>query len=312
MRVACLALAILFATVRTWGYEVSVGSALAGPGTRVSVPVSVGGLQGVANVGVCVAYDPHVLKFVKAEKGSLASMLSDDFLVDEDSKSGTVSVSAFATGDLSDEANGSLANLVFDIREGTQGLYSEISVLDVRLGEKTGVKDVTVGNPIMVGGGMVRVMAVDSADRESMSMATTDRVRKMVAARLPMAATSLRVSGPKGKVDAIAALGIGPKLSVEGAVATAEYGEPLVQIIDFEPKTGRVRLKVMPSEGNSISAEPATECIRVYGTDDLAREMQLISSKSVDLSEYLKAESKGEATIYVDLKSNRFVSVRCQ
>jgi hypothetical protein len=49
------------------------------------------------------------------------------------------------------------------VRDGTAGLYSDIAISDVDLGEKTGVKDVTAGNPVTTVGGMVRVVGSDAA-----------------------------------------------------------------------------------------------------------------------------------------------------
>lgn len=306
-----MGLAVCLMSLGAYGYEVSVGTVIASPGGRVSVPVSFDSVRGAANAGVRIAYDPQILKFIRAEKGVLNAALADDFVVSEDAAAGTVAVSAFGTDDVATDVSGSLANLVFDVREGTQGLYSEIAVSDVRLGEKTGVKDIAVGNPVSASGGMVRVMAVNSVDGDAVTTATADRVRTLVSDRLPMAVTSLKVSGPKDKVDAIVALGISPKVSVDGASAVAEYSEPEVRITNFDPQTGLVKIKVTPGEGGRITAEPTVGCIQVYGTDDLARTMELISTKSIDLSEYLQSGTEGEATIAVDLEKSRFVRVGC-
>ena len=100
--------------------------------------------------------------------------------------------------------------------------------------------------------------------------------------------------------------------SIEGASAVAEYSEPEVKITDFNPQLGLVKIKVTPGEGEQITAEPTVGCIQVYGTDDLSREMELISTKSIDLSEYLRSGREGEATIVVDLEKSRFVRVSCK
>lgn len=145
------------------GYEVSVDTVVANPGRRVAVPVRFDTVKGVSYAGVKVTYDPQALVFLKAQEGALTEILSDDYVVWGDERGGAVSVTAFAKNDVSEDVGGVLATLIFEVREGTEGLYSDLAVADVQVGERTGVKDITVNNPIRTKGGMVRVMATTAS-----------------------------------------------------------------------------------------------------------------------------------------------------
>ena len=155
--VLCLMSAVLH------GYEVTVDTVVANPGRRVAVPVRFDTVKGASYAGVKVTYDPQVLVFLKAQEGNLAKTLSDDYVVWGDEKGGAVSVTAFAKNDVSEDVGGLLTTLIFEVREGTEGLYSDLAVADVQVGERTGVKDLTVANPVRTRGGMVRVMATTAS-----------------------------------------------------------------------------------------------------------------------------------------------------
>jgi len=140
-----------------WGYQVSVDTVVANPGMRVAVPIRVDTIHGIANVGVRITYDPQILILQGAEKGDVALMLDDDFVevVDE----GVISLAAFGESNATNECGGVLATLNFKVREGAQGVFSDVTVANVKFGEESGVRDVTVDNPISVVNGMVRVMS---------------------------------------------------------------------------------------------------------------------------------------------------------
>ena len=95
------------------------------------------------------------------------------------------------------------------------------------------------------------------------------------------------VKGEGAKIPVIVDLGIVPDIAVAGDTATVEYKSPSLTIVAFNPKTGIVRIKVTPGEGNSIRSQLVTGCIHVYGTDDLLKKMRYISQVSIDLSNYL-------------------------
>lgn len=85
-----------------------------------------------------------------------------------------------------------------------------------------------------------------------------------------------------------------------------------MRITQFDPKTGAVRFKVTPGEGNSIVSAIATGYIHVFGTDNLAEKMKYISKVGFDLTPYLKAETKGEGTINVTLGTHTFLKIKVE
>jgi len=150
------------ASLSLFGYEVSVDTVVANPGQRVTVPVRFSTVQGAAHVGVRLTYDPQVLVLLKAAEGTLTKTLADDYVVVADESSGWVSVSVFGAGNVTADIGGTLASLVFKVREGTQGRYSDVAIANVVVGEETGVRDLAVDHAIETHGGMVRIMAQDA------------------------------------------------------------------------------------------------------------------------------------------------------
>ncbi len=139
-------------------YKVSVGTYVSNAGKTVTVPVALDSAAGLSYAGATLTYDPQVLVVTKVEAGTLKTLMADDFVAVD--TNGTLVVSIFGSADANVESgSGTIANVTFAVREGTAGLYSDIAVTDVELGEKTGVKDVTVDNPVTTVNGMVRVVA---------------------------------------------------------------------------------------------------------------------------------------------------------
>ena len=427
MKIAFAVIAAVLAPA-LWGYEVSVDVFVANPGQRVVVPVTLDTVKGAANVGVRIAYDAQVLTLMKVARGSLSKVLSNDFVVGADERNGSVWVSAFGDGDVLGDEGGTLATLVFEVRDGTQGLYSDIAVSNVSIGEQTGVRDMTVENRIAVRSGMIRVMAktatvdrlggcsqvicadaelgelslkagdtlqasgrqspivvtrgvtsegtVDvmppsegwasgrykllsttsaglgfalqgadglevaygseatngvvtyyadvnvpgevrvACEEEALSSEAENRIR----AAIVEAGTSLAdvkrisVTGPKGNVALIADLGIAPAVSpvdLTGTLSVA-YAMPKMVITSFDPQTGVLGIRVEPGVGNKIVAPLATGYVHVYGTASLSQEMKKISRVGFDLTPYLRPDTKGEATLTIDLGSYSFIRVKVE
>lgn len=143
-------------------YQVSVGTYVSNAGKIVTVPVALDLAAGLSYASATLTYDPQVLVVVKAEAGSLKSLMAEDFVAVD--TNGSLTVSIFGSADANVlSGSGSIANVTFVVRDGTEGLYSDIAVTDVQLGEKTGVKDVTVNNPITTINGMIRVVGAEAA-----------------------------------------------------------------------------------------------------------------------------------------------------
>lgn len=120
------------------------------------------------------------------------------------------------------------------------------------------------------------------------------------------------VKGDSAKIPVIVDLGIVPDIAVAGDTATVEYKPPSLGIVAFNPKTGIVRIKVTPGEGNSIRSQLVTGCIHVYGTDDLLKKMRYISQVSIDVSNYLREGTKGEADLTVTMGTHTFLKVKAE
>ena len=56
-----------------------------------------------------------------------------------------------------------LMQIRFSVRDGTQGLFSDVTLSDVQFGAPDGVSDLSVANPVSTVNGMVRVMASDAS-----------------------------------------------------------------------------------------------------------------------------------------------------
>ena len=149
-----------------FGYQVSLGTYVSNAGRQVTVPVVLDSSAGLSYVSATITYDPQVLVVTKTAPGSLGSLTEGfnpefDFVATDTNGTLTVSLYGFAQG--ATATAGSIASVTFAVREGTAGLYSDLALTDVQLGEKSGVKDVTVGNPLATQNGMVRVMATGAA-----------------------------------------------------------------------------------------------------------------------------------------------------
>ena len=161
-RPIALVCTFLIVVLQASAYQVSVGTYVCNAGRQITVPVMLDSASGLSYAGATLAYDPQVLVVTKAEAGSLKALMADDFTAVD--TNGTVSVTIFGSPDANVvSGSGSIALVTFAVRDGTAGLYSDIAVVDVQLGEKTGVLDVTDGNPARTASGMVRVVGADAA-----------------------------------------------------------------------------------------------------------------------------------------------------
>lgn len=158
---------------------------------------------------------------------------------------------------------------------------------------------------------------------ETLDAGTCNRIRTNLAKTLAAdadaqtalaAAKSIEVTGPDGSIALVAELGIAPAFGgVDAAgVAHVTYAMPSVRIMSFDPATGRLGIKVEPGAGNAIVDELATGYVHVYGTARLGEAMRCISQVGFDLTPYLKAETKGEATLRIALGAHAFFKVKIE
>ncbi len=411
-------IAALAVAISADAYQISVGTYVANAGKIVTVPVALDSAEGLSYASATITYDPQVLVVTKAEAGSLKALMAEDFTAVD--TNGTLTVSIFGSTDANvASGSGSIANVTFAVRDGTEGLYSDLAVSSVELGEKSGVKDVTAGNPVTTVNGMVRVMretaevarlenaevivadstlgalalsagdAIQASDAQTaitvsgavtasgaiavkepangwasgryallstttsgltfslegvdgatfsaetangvttyyasvtvageiavtsateLSAGAKNQIRSMLSGQLD-GVTEIVVTGPTGSLDVIADMGIAPSCTRDGTRLLATYAMPELRITQFDQKTGAVRFKVTPGTGNQIVSEIATGYIHVFGTNNLSEKMRYISQVGFDLTPYLKAETKGEGTLYVTLGTHTFLKIKVE
>ena len=191
-------------------YQVSVGTYVANAGRQITVPVALDSAAGLSYASATITYDPQVLVVTKAEAGSLKSLMAEDFVAVD--TNGTLTVSIFGSTDANvASGSGSIANVTFAVREGTAGLYSDLAVSSVELGEKSGVKDVTAGNPVQTVSGMVRVMG------ETAEVARLENA-EIVVADTVLGALSLSAGDAIQASDAQTAIRVSGAVSASGAI----------------------------------------------------------------------------------------------
>lgn len=405
----------------SWGRTASAGTVVANPGATVSVPVTVDDLSGSSAAVFTVDYDPTVLVCLGVDADAAADAGKMTYL---DSGHGRI-VAIFSGFEEGATVPTEFMRIRFSVRDGTQGLYSDVTLADVEFGAKDGVTDLSVLNPLKVVNGMVRVMSADAevarleeafavwpgTTLKSLTLGSGDGIKAGAAeVRVSGAVAStgaVRVEPPSGGwqtgryallatqteglsfdcaqeavspaaitvvesreagvstyyadivvdggveivaegwgpdmetsaqiraacdaalkanpsvsrivvkgdpevVPVAADLGIAPGTDVSGTELAVSYAVPTLDIIGFDPQTGRVRIKVTPGEGNSIRTALATGCIHVYGTDNLAEKMRYVSGTAFDLSPYLKDATKGEADLTVSMGTHTFIKVKAE
>ena len=157
--------------------------------------------------------------------------------------------------------------------------------------------------------GMFEVVAEDG-ELDSKAVAA---IRSQLAEELSAhSLVRLIVKGDVSTIPLIVDLGIHPAIEVCGAEAFATYAIPSLKIVAFNPKSGLVRIKVTPGEGNTIKSQLVSGCIHVYGTKDLSESMRYISGTAIDVSDYLCDETKGEADLTVKMGAYSFVKVKVE
>lgn len=401
---------------------VATGTIVANPGATISVPVTIDDLSDMGAAVAVVGYDATVLVCLGVDNGELAGAKDMTYL-----DSGSGRLCAVFSGFKKSEGGGELMRIRFSVRDGTQGLFSDVTIQDFQCGAKDGVSDLSVKNPLATVNGMVRVLGTDAAaarleegfvvwpktrlktltlsagdriaasdDRMAITVSgvvtasspipvvrplggwqtgryallttptdglefsfaevtnqseivsisksqsdgmttywaeaavegqirisfeggeiaaeTMGQIRKALAEDLTThpEVTEVVVKGDVAQIPVIVDLGISPDVDILGTTATATYAQPTLSITEFDPKTGRVRIKVSPGEGNAIRSALVTGCIHVYGTRDLSEKMRYISGTAFDLTPYLRADTKGEADLTVSLGTYTFIKVKAE
>lgn len=147
------ALCLLVTAGTSFARTVSTGTVVANPGATISVPVTVDDLSEMRSAVAVIGYDATVLVCLGVDNDELADA-KDMTCLD----SGNGRICAIFSGFKTSEG-GELMRIRFSVRDGTQGLFSDVTLQDFQCGAKDGVSDLSVKNPLTVVNGMVRVMA---------------------------------------------------------------------------------------------------------------------------------------------------------
>ena len=256
-----------------FGYQVTLGTYVSNAGRQVTVPVMLNSSAGISYASATITYDPQVLVVTKTAPGSLSSLTEDfnpefDFVATD--TNGTLTVSLYGFAQNAAETAGSIASVTFAVREGASGLYSDLALTDVQLGEKSGVKDVTVGNPLTTQNGMVRVMSAS---------ATVERLESAQTICADTALGSLKLKSG----DAIQASGSQTAIMVSGSV-TSETAIPVREPVNgwasgkyalLSTTTAGLSFALQGVEGE-LSAEVVNGITTYYAEVEVAGELPVV------------------------------------
>ena len=158
-----LLLLCLFTCVILSAQTVRLGNVVGNPKARFTIPVELDHVTGISAAEVLITYNPLVLVLTEVKQGTLQHHFSKDFIVSEEA--GVIEIFTFGreNGNARSRVGGSIAELTFAVREGSEGLYSDLTLANVRLREQTFTVDLTKEQMLTPANGMVRSFATDAA-----------------------------------------------------------------------------------------------------------------------------------------------------
>ncbi len=271
-----------------YGYQVGVGAFVANAGKTVTVPVTLDDAKGLSYASATLTYDPQVLVVTKAEAGSLKSAMSEDFVAEGTNGTLVVAIYGAADANVATNASGSIANVTFAVRDGTAGLYSDLVVSDVQVGEKTGVKDVTVNNPVKAKNGMLRVMATDAA------VVRLDATAETICPATSLASLTL-ADGDAIQAGGSAAITVSGEVVASGAIAVAAptYGWTSGKYALLSTPTTGLSFALDGLDSATITSETANGLTTYYATVAIAGEGEIVCA-----AETLDAATKSQIRSY--------------
>ncbi len=149
----------LLSSVLFGGQSIRLGTVVCNGNKTLTVPIHADGLENVASLHAVVTFDPLVLVLLKTERSEATHAFTQFSTIDDING---VEILAFTTNNIPD-LSGAIANLTFAVREGSEGLYSDLALAEVEVNEKTMTADLTIGNPLVPKSGMVRSYATTAS-----------------------------------------------------------------------------------------------------------------------------------------------------
>lgn len=255
---------------------VRIGNVICNSGTTLTVPLEVAGVTNAASVYAQVTYDPLVLVLMKADAGSLKTNFVEFVTTDA---AGSVKILAHGTNNVA-RLTGTLANLTFAVRPGSEGLYSDLALAKVSINEKTMTVDLTVGNPLVPQRGMLRSYATDAAPMRMDAGVVTVAAGTMLKSLELKDGDALQVASsdqtPIVVTDTLAASGEVKVLPPANGWATATYNV-------LKSKNANLALSVVGSANATVKTTTDGD-YTVYSVESVVERLLQIQKDGLKLS----------------------------
>ena len=143
------------AAVGALARTLTTGTVVCNPGVIVSVPLAADDLTDVGAASFVLNYDPTVVVCLGVDAGPAVAAGEFSF-ADTGAGHLILSVGAFR------KKGGAIASIRLLAREGTQGLYSDVTIAEADLAARDGLTDFSAANPVKTVNGMVRVLGASA------------------------------------------------------------------------------------------------------------------------------------------------------
>ncbi|MGN0890417.1 MAG: cohesin domain-containing protein [Candidatus Spyradenecus sp.] len=208
-----------------WGREVTLGNVLCNPGGHFTVPILLDDVSDVAAISLHITYEPTVLVLTAVKPGTLREHFAAEFSVEE--APGSVEIMTFGRGQSARTVGGSVAELCFTARPGSEAMTSGLTIANAHVWERTVTEDLSVNNPLVPKSGVL-TSASTAADcrarlgEGSLTVAAETAVRALALE----AGDALCLSSAQRPIvvsEALTATGALRLLAPEGGWTTARY-----------------------------------------------------------------------------------------
>ena len=225
------------AAVGALARTLTTGTVVCNPGVIVSVPLAADDLTDVGAASFVLNYDPTVVVCLGVDAGP-AVAAGEFSSADTGAGHLILSVGAFR------KKGGAIASIRLLAREGTQGLYSDVTIAEADLAARDGLTDFSAANPVKTVNGMVRVLG------------TSAEAARLESGFVVWPKTALRAL-TLAAGDGVKASDDGSPVVVSGAVNTT--GEISVDAPPSGWQTGTYALLSTPTRGLSFSLADAPD-----------------------------------------------------
>ncbi len=256
---------------------VRLGNVICNSGTTLTVPLEVAGVTNAASVFAQVTYDPLVVVLTKAEPGPLKTNFTEFVTT---GAAGSVKILTFGTNNVA-RLDGIVANLTFAVRQGSEGLYSDLALAKVAINEKTMTVDLTVGNPLAPQRGMLRSYATDATperlDEGAMTVAAETTLKSLALQDGDALQVAASDQEPVVVTDTLTASGALRVLPPASGWATATYNV-------LKSKNANLELSVVGSTNATVKTTTDGDYTLYSIETKLDRLLQILKEGQLSLS----------------------------